>query len=97
MLTELIGYTAGILLTLCFLPQVIKTYRVKQAEEISMPMLVLSLGSALLYEVYALLSGLMPVLVMNGIFALLIVIEIGLKLHYDGRRMSPARHSESEQ
>lgn len=83
MFTDIIGYLAGILLTLCFLPQIIKTIKIKKADEVSMVMLILSLGSALLYEVYAWLLGLWPVLVMNGIFALLIIAEIALKIHYD--------------
>ena len=83
MFTDVIGYLAGILLTLCFLPQVVKTYQVKQADEISMIMLLLSLASAIFYEIYAWLLELWPVLIMNAIFGILVVVEIGLKIHYD--------------
>lgn len=83
MITDLVGYLAGILLTLCFLPQILKTYRLKQADEISMVMLALSLASATLYEIYAWLLELWPVFIMNGIFSLLIAIEIWLKIYYD--------------
>ena len=82
-MTDLVGYTAGILLTLSFLPQILKTYRLKQADEISMVMLVITLMSAILYELYAWLLGLWPVFIMNGIFSLLIAIEIWLKIYYD--------------
>lgn len=83
MITDLVGYLAGILLTLCFLPQILKTYRLKQADEISMVMLALSLASATLYEIYAWLLELWPVFIMNGIFSLLIAVEIWLKIYYD--------------
>lgn len=83
MFTDFIGYLAGILLTMCFLPQIFKTIKIKKADEVSMLMLILSLFSALLYEIYAFLLGLWPVLVMNAIFALLIVVEIFLKIYYD--------------
>ncbi len=83
MITDLVGYTAGILLTLSFLPQILKTYRLKQADEISMVMLAITLASAILYELYAWLLGLWPVFIMNGIFSLLIAIEIWLKIYYD--------------
>ena len=83
MITDLIGYLAGILLTLCFLPQILKTYQLKQADEISMVMLLLSLASALFYEIYSWLLELWPVFIMNGIFSLLIVVEIWLKIYYD--------------
>jgi len=81
--TDFIGYLAGTLLTICFLPQIFKTIKIKKADEVSMVMLILSFCSALLYEIYAFLLGLWPVLVMNGIFALLIVVEIFLKIYYD--------------
>ena len=83
MITDLVGYLAGILLTLCFLPQILKTYRLKQADEISMVMLALSLASATLYEIYAWLLELWPVFIMNGVFSLLIAVEIWLKVYYD--------------
>jgi MtN3 and saliva related transmembrane protein len=83
LITDLVGYLAGILLTLCFLPQILKTYRLKQADEISMVMLALSLASATLYEIYAWLLELWPVFIMNGIFSLLIAVEIWLKIYYD--------------
>ncbi len=85
MSTDLIGYLAGLLLTICFLPQVIKTLQIKHAQDVSMWMLILTLGSAILYEIYAWRLSLMPVVVMNGIFGLLVLLEIGLKLHYDRR------------
>lgn len=83
MITELIGYLAGILLTLCFLPQILKTYQLKQADEVSMVMLLLSLASAIFYEIYSWLLELWPVFIMNGIFSLLIAVEIWLKIYYD--------------
>ena len=83
MVTDLIGYLAGLLLALCFLPQVVKTWRMRHAGDVSMGMLLLTLASAVLYEVYAALLGLWPVLVMNGIFGVLVMIEIALKLRFD--------------
>jgi len=84
-MTDLVGYLAGILLTLCFLPQIIKTLQMKHADDVSMVMLILSLLSAFFYEIYAWQLGLWPVLVMNGIFGLLVLVEIGLKIMYDRR------------
>ena len=84
MLTDIIGYIAGLCLALCFLPQVIKTFRTKTADDVSVGMLLLSLGSAVGYEWYAWRLGLTPVVVMNAIFLALVLIEIGLKAKYDG-------------
>ena len=85
-MTEVIGYLAGFFLMLCFLPQVIKTWQLKHADDVSMWMLILTLGSVVLYEIYAWLLGLWPVIIMNGIFGLLVTLEIGLKLHNDKRK-----------
>ena len=90
MVTDLIGYLAGLLLALCFLPQVIRTWQRKDARDVSMGMLVLTLASAILYEIYAALLGLWPVLVMNGIFGVLVMIEIALKLRFDRADASQA-------
>ncbi len=86
MITDLIGYLAGILLTLCFLPQILKTYQLKQADEVSMVMLLLSLASAMFYQIYSWLLELWPFFIMNGIFSLLVVVEIWLKIYY-GRQV----------
>ena len=80
---DLVGYAAGILTMLSFLPQVIKTYKKKSASDVSMIMLLTVLGSALLYEVYAWQLELIPVFVMNGLFALEVTTEIFLKMIYD--------------
>ena len=82
MLTEIIGYLAGIILTLCYLPQIIKTLRLKHADDVSMGMLILTLISTALYEVYAWRLGLMPVVVMNGIFGILVFVEMLLKIRF---------------
>lgn len=61
----------------------------------SMSMLVLTLASAIRYEVYAALLGLWPVLVMNGIFGLLVIVEIARKARFDrGERAHCSRVSE---
>ena len=86
MLTDLIGFAAGLLLALCFLPQVVKTWRARHADDVSMGMLVMTLGSAVLYEVYAVLLGLLPVIIMNGVFGVLVLIEIALKARFDRER-----------
>ena len=85
MVTDLIGFAAGILLMFSFLPQVITTFRTKTAEDISMTMLVVTFSSAVLYEVYAARLGLVPVIIMNGVFAVLVAIEIALKIRYAPR------------
>lgn len=84
--TDVIGYVAGFILAICFLPQVIKTFRLKHANDVSLWMLILNFMAAILYEVYAWRLGLMPVVIMNGIFGGLVLTVIALKLRYDLRK-----------
>ena len=85
-IADIIAYIAGIFLMLSFAPQVVKTIRIKRVDDISALLLILTLISAVLYEVYAFLLDLVPVLVMNGIFALLVVWELALVFKHRSRR-----------
>ena len=49
-------------------------------------MLLLTLLSVMLYEIYAALLGLRPVVIMNGIFLVLVAFELALKLRFSGSR-----------
>ena len=82
MLVDIIGYAAGAILAVCFVPQVWKTWKTRSAEDVSFWMVLLTLVSAILYEIYAFMLGLWPVVVMNGIFAILVAIQLSLKLAY---------------
>ena len=96
MFTDVVGYFAGLCLAVSFLPQVVKTYRSKTAEDVSMGLLSLSLASAVGYEFYAWQLGLIPVVVMNGIFLVLVFVEIVLKLKFDGWKHSNLASDESD-
>ena len=82
MFVDLIGYAAGLTLAVCYLPQVLQTWQSRRAEDLSLWMIMLTLLSAVLYEVYAGLLGLWPVVIMNGIFGILVAIQLALKLRY---------------
>ena len=84
MFTEVVGYLAGLCLALCFLPQVIKTWKTKSADDVAMGMLLLTFASAVGYQYYAWQLELTPVLIMNAIFTLLVLAEIILKIKFDG-------------
>ena len=84
MTTELIGFAGGICIAISFLPQVITTWRSKRADDVSMAMLLITPTGAIFYEVYAHRLGLLPVvIIINGIFLIMLVVEIGLKIHFD--------------
>ncbi len=84
MYVDLIGYAAGAILAICFLPQVWQTWKTRRADDVSFWMILLTLLSAVLYEIYAALLGLWPVVIMNGIFAVLVATQLGLKIIFSG-------------
>jgi len=60
---DLIGYIAGILGVISFIPQLIKTIKTQQADDISMGMLWLFMLTNVLYIIYGLALSLIPIVV----------------------------------
>jgi MtN3 and saliva related transmembrane protein len=81
---DLIGYAAGLCVMISFVPQLIKMQRSGSAQDLSWLMLVMTFVSAILYEIYAVLLGLIPVVVMNGIFGLTVFVGMILKVRLTG-------------
>ncbi|RLJ18485.1 hypothetical protein DJ031_10875 [bacterium endosymbiont of Escarpia laminata] len=82
-MVDLVGYTAGFFLMWSFLPQIIKTAKTHKTDGLSVGMLIISLISAALSELYAFMLGLTPMLIMNGIFLLLLLIQLVMTLLID--------------
>ncbi|MBA2563722.1 MAG: SemiSWEET transporter [Chitinophagaceae bacterium] len=73
---------AGILTSMSLMPQLIKTFKTKTAEEISLVMLfTLMLGIAL-WIYYGILRKDLPIIITNAFSFLLNVTLIGLRLKY---------------
>ena len=81
-LVDAIGYAAGFFLMISFLPQVVRTIRTRKAEDISVLLLSFTLCAGVLYETYAFLLRLYPVVVMNGVFTVLVVCQLVLTVRY---------------
>jgi MtN3 and saliva related transmembrane protein len=79
---ELFGLFAGLLVSLGFVPQVIRVWRLRSAREISLPFNLLFLAGTTLWLVYGLLMGLTPVILWNGTNDVLLLLLLGAKLRY---------------
>ena len=79
---DIIGFIAEFFLMISFLPQVLLTMKTKKAEDISLLLLSFTLISGILYEIYAIMLSLLPVIIMNGIFTLLVIWQMILTLKY---------------
>ena len=81
-MVEFLGYLAGFLAMISFVPQIVKTMHSKRAADISLSMLLLTLITNLLYMVYGIALRLKPIVIMIGIMCGIIVLQIGLTLKY---------------
>jgi len=74
---NIIGFTAGTLTTIAFVPQVIKIWKTKSAKDISLGMFVILCTGISLWVVYGILVKSLPVVVANAmslVFALSILV-----------------------
>lgn len=78
----MLGLLAGLCTTISFLPQVIKSWRSRRTQDISLvTFLILSTGT-LLWLLYGISKNDIPIILANGITFLLTLIIIALKIKY---------------
>lgn len=82
MLITILGFVAGALTTIAFLPQIIKTLRLKEAGDISLGLCVFNAAAASFWTTYGVLIGNLPLIVPNAIASVLAFIFLALKLKY---------------
>ena len=79
---NVIGYTAGVLTAITFLPQVIKTWKMKAAGELSFLMILLVACSVSMWIIYGLLLMNNVIIFTNSFVLILSLILIYFKLIY---------------
>jgi len=78
----IVGYIAGTLTTISFIPQVARAWKMKETRDLSLAMLVLFAVGVLLWTVYGFWVSSLPVIAANMITFLLILVLLFLKLRY---------------
>ena len=81
--TEVLGFLAGALTTIAFLPQVIKTWKSKSAEDVSIVMFILFSVGVFLWCLYGWEINSIPVIIANVITFILAMIIICMKLVFE--------------
>lgn len=81
-ISTIIGLTAGILTTICFVPQVVKTWKLKETKDISLVMYLLLSTGILLWLVYGLLIRDIPIILANIVSLIFAFLLLFLKLRY---------------
>ena len=77
-----IGLLAGTLTTISFFPQMLKTWKTRSTKDISLVMFLLFCGGVLLWIVYGLFLGDIPVIMTNVATFILAFPILVLKLKY---------------
>jgi MtN3 and saliva related transmembrane protein len=81
-LTSLLGFIAGALTTISFVPQVLHAWRSKRCDDLSWAMLLTFSAGVVLWLVYGIRLWAMPVIVANAVTLALLVTIMILKMHY---------------
>ncbi len=81
-MVDLLGYIAGILGMVSFIPQLVKTIKTKKCDDISIGMLWLFIVTNLFYIAYGTLLLLWPVIITISIMTVIIMAQILLTLKY---------------
>ncbi|MEM4056491.1 MAG: SemiSWEET transporter [Thermoplasmatales archaeon] len=78
-----IGLVAGTLTTSSFIPQAVKIYLKKKADEISATMFSVILMGMILWILYGYMINSTPVIIANSISGVLCLTILILKFHYE--------------
>ena len=78
----LIGYIAGALTTLSFVPQVARAWKLRETRDLSLAMLLLFAAGILLWTFYGIWTGSMPIILANVVTFVLILVLLGMKIRY---------------
>lgn len=79
-LFTLLGLTAGMLTTVSFLPQVIKTWKMKETKDLSLWMYIVLCTGIMLWIVYGVLIKDLPLIVANSFSLVLASIILFFKI-----------------
>ena len=80
--TIIIGYIAGLLTTVSFVPQVIRSWKLRETRDLSLAMLLLFALGVCLWTVYGVWIDSLPIIAANLISLVLILFLLWLKLRY---------------
>jgi MtN3 and saliva related transmembrane protein len=78
----IVGYIAGALTTISFVPQLIKAWKMRETRDLSLAMLVLFGIGILLWIIYGFWVDSLPIIAANMSTVVLILVLLFLKIRY---------------
>lgn len=79
---KIIGLVAGLLTTISFIPQVIKTWQSKSAKDLSLVMFLLYCAGMLLWTIYGFMLNELPLILWNVITLVLSLVILFFKIKF---------------
>lgn len=79
---DLIGLLAGTLTTVAFVPQLLKIHATKSGKDVSARMFLIFSAGVMLWLVYGILIGSLPVILANAVTLVLSLLIMALKIRY---------------
>ena len=79
---EILGFVGGSLITVAFIPQVWRLYKLKSAREISLPFNILFLMGGICWLAYGISKDLLSVIVSNAVNLALVLAMLYAKVKY---------------
>lgn len=79
---DILGYTAGAITSLTFLPQVIKTWKEKSAKDIALNMFLIAATNEVMWIVYGVLLHNWVIIATNSVVLAMSLVMIYFKLRF---------------
>jgi MtN3 and saliva related transmembrane protein len=79
---EILGFLAGLFITVGIVPQVWRLFKLKSAREISLSFTLLFLAGGLCWLIYGIALGLLPLIIWNAISVSLMCLMLFAKIKY---------------
>jgi len=81
-IATILGLVAGVLTTASFLPQLIRTWKLKETKDISLTMYSMISVGIFLWLVYGIMIKELPIILANGVGFVFALIMLGFKMRY---------------
>lgn len=91
-ISNFIGMVAGTLTTVAFVPQVVRIWRTKHADDISTSMFVIFVIGVALWLCYGISLHAWPIIIANTITLILALAILLLKFHYQRLKRRDSHH-----
>ncbi len=82
LLIDMVGFSAGTLTTLCWLPQAVQILKTRETAGVSLPTYLAFAAGVGLWLTYGLLLHNLPIIIPNAITMVLVLAIIALRLRY---------------